>query len=326
MVAETISNKPNAVGTFTLSGADSAVPGARTVTSQYADGDQLTGRVQNTDASMFEEAVYQFTASGTTLTRVTVTHSSNANAAVDFSGSATALVFTTGLPAKLAEGAIVAINDAISGLKIKWSTAMEIKIESGFAYVEQSGVVVELTSEQTINPTLSASAWHYVYLKTDGTCEVSTTAPVVYSGAARSKNSAGQKYRLLGQFKTDASSNIYEFTHKPESNSWFYPRAGDAIYRVLSNGKETTPTQVALSNFMPSFSTLAWLKLSNTDTGNGFVVGDGRTTADSFFVVAATVRSSGLFITNSAQQGSYFFSSTPTGGAYIDIMGYVAGR
>ena len=326
---ETASNKPNASTAFNLPG--SADTGFRTFASQCSDGDTVEIRAQNSDGSLWEEGLYTFT-TGTpdTLVRTTVYDSSNSGSAVDFSGSASDVYITIAITGRDLNDLNNSIKNHIAGLKVKWNSNTQIAVEAGSAYVEESISVVELASEQTINPSLSASSWHYVYLKTDGTCEVSTTAPTAYSGAAMSKNTSGQKYRLVGQFRTDSSSNILEFTHEPSIDSWLYPRAAHIpTYRVLSNGKATTSTQVSLATLIPPVSRAAWLKASSTETTEQVTIGDGRTLSDisyGFFTVVALVRSSGLFPTDSTQHISYIFSSTPTGGFYIDVLGYSAGR
>lgn len=326
-VGETASNKPGAGAAFTLSGA--APTAFRTFASQHSANDLLSYRADNFTAggSAWEEGVGTYTAG--TLTRTLVTASSNANAAVDFATPNLNVEIREAWTADLARAGEVADLPFINGLVVSWNSATQIAVSTGAAYVEKANKIVECTSVQTLNPTLSASAWHYVYLKDDGACEVSTTAPAVaFFGTARSKNTAGQEYRWIGQFRTDASSQIYEFKHDIASNRWLYPLAASSVYRVLATGQAITSTTFSCAAFVPPQSQIVGVKVSNTDASQGCTLGDGRTVSSSvgFFAVAAGVRSVFDLPLNASQQGSYIFGAAPTGGAFVDIMSYVVGR
>lgn len=292
------------------------------------NGARLPCVVESTAGWMVGVATYA-TGSPNTITFSSILASSNSGAAVDFSSGGN-VTFSIQPLSKYGISSELLFKPYVAGLEISWSTVTQIKVGVGAAYVEKAGYVVEVTSEQTVNPTLSASAWHYVYLKHDGTIDVSTTAPATaYFGKACSKNSAGNEYRWIGQFRTDASSNIYEFIHSAQHNRWIYPLAGDSsIYRVLATGQATTSTTVALSGFAPPQARLACCKFSNSDSTASVYIADGRTASSTavFFLLGAGIRSSADVPINSSQQISYIFSATPTGGFFLDILGYFVGR
>ena len=84
-VQEIATNKPNAATAFNL--PTSAGTGFRTFAAAYANADQLPYLA--TDGTAWESGIGTFTTGGTnTLVRTTILESSNSNAAVDFSGSA----------------------------------------------------------------------------------------------------------------------------------------------------------------------------------------------------------------------------------------------
>lgn len=324
-VKETASNKPNASTAFNLPG--SAATGFRTFATAYANADQLPYHATN--GTDWESGVGTFTTgSPNTIVRTTILESSNADAAVDFSAGADIELFVE-WPSSAGFDADEVKLSYISGLTITCNSATQIAVSDGSAYVDVAKKVIKTTSTQTIDPTLSASSWHYVYLKGDGTIDVSTTAPSSpYIGSARSKNSTGNEFRFLGAFRTNASSQILKFYQR--GNHYLYPLAIDsAIYRLLSNGKATTSTLVSLASVVPPMSQYVSVKVSNTDATQNLSVGDGDTTQTGsvgYFSVAGNLRVNLLLPLNATQQMAYVFSAAPSGGAFVDVLGYVMER
>ena len=98
LVKEVATNKPTGAQTFAISGT--AVTNFRSFASAYTNGDVIPVFASNADNSMWEES--ECTLSTGVLTRTTILKSSNANAAVDFSGSATDVTLkVTSLTAKV---------------------------------------------------------------------------------------------------------------------------------------------------------------------------------------------------------------------------------
>jgi hypothetical protein len=329
-VREVASNKPNAASSFSLVGnvstnCQSFVSAfTSTTTSEFM-------AVNGTDWESFEGT---FTPGTGTLSRGTLLASSTGSA-IDWSGGGDVTVFCTQSSKTLNDliNLLLTERNYISGLTVNWISNTQIQVTVGQAYVEQAESVIQLLADQTITPTLSASTWHYIYLKSDGSCEVSTTAPIIFYGSAKSKNSAGNKWRCIGQFVTNASSQILEFQHNPSASKWTYPRAGDTPYRLISNTTTTVTLQQSLAVLVPPFCNLVTLKLSNNATsggGAGWLIGDGRTpiaTTTCFFIVANGVRSSGDFPCNDSQQVSHMYSGVPAGGGgFLDVLGYIVGR
>jgi hypothetical protein len=331
-VKEVASNKPNASTAFNL--PDSAPAGFQSFDAAFASG--ATPECMATNGTAWESFIGTFTAgSPDTLARTTLLASSTGSA-IDWSAGGDVTVFCTQSAKMLNDlsNLLLVEKNYISGLTVNWISNTQIQVTVGQAYVEQAGLVIQLTADQTITPTLSASTWHYIYLKSDGTCEVSTTAPVIFYGTAKSKDSAGNKWRLVGQFVTNASSQILEFQHNQSVSKWTYPKAGDtAVYRLINNTVTTTTLQQSLASLVPPFSNLVTLKLSNSATsggGSGWLISDGRTpvsSANSFFAVANGVRSSGDFPCDDSQRISHMYSAVPAGGGgYLDVLGYMVGR
>lgn len=331
-VKEVASNKPNASTAFNL--PDSAPIGFQSFDSAFATNDTL--EYMATNGTDWESGIGTFTAgSPDTLARTTLLASSTGSA-IDWSSGGDVTVFCTASSKTLNDltNLLLTEKNYISGLTVNWISNTQIQVTVGQAYVEQAGLVIELTADQTITPSLSASEWHYVYLMSNGSCEVSTTAPVIYYGTAKSKNSAGNKWRCIGQFVTNSSSQIIEFQHNPTVSKWTYPKASDvATYRLINSTTTTTTLQQSLSSLVPSFCNLVTLKIANSATsgsGVGWLIGDGRTPITSttaFFIVANGVRSSGDFPCNDSQQISHMYAAAPTGGGgFLDVLGYVVGR
>lgn len=328
-VKEVASNKPNASTAFDL-------PNSSPVSFQPFDTAYNTSGTMEcmaTNGTDWESFIGTFTSGSPDTLARTELLSSSTGSFIDWSSGGDVTIF--GTPSSKEFNSLhTASRSYISGLSVDWNSATAITVKQGAAFVEEADKVIALVSDQAISPTLSASTWHYIYLKSDGTCEVSTTAPIVYNGAAKSKNSAGNKWRCVGQFVTNASSQIHEFQHNPSVSKWTYPKAGDtAIYRLISNTTTTTTLQQSVASLVPPFSNLVTLKLSNNATsggGSGWLISDGRTpvsATNSFFAVANGVRSSGDFPCNDSQQISHMYASTPSGGGgYLDVLGYMVGR
>jgi hypothetical protein len=332
-VKEVASNKPNASTPFNL--PDSAPTSFQSFDSAFTSADTM--ECLATNGTAWESFIGTFTSgSPDTLTRTTLLASSTGSS-IDWSSGGDVTVFCTTSSKTLNDliNLLLIEKNYISGLTVNWISNTQIQVTTGQAYVEQVESVIQLAADQTITPSLSASTWHYIYLKSDGTCEVSTTAPVIFYGTAKSKNSAGNKWRCVGQFVTNASSQILEFQHNPSVSKWTYSKAGDGtVYRLISNTTTTTTLVQSLAAFVPPFCNLVTFKLSNIATsggGTGWWIADGRTPitagVNSFFSVANGVRASGDFPCNDSQQISHIFGAAPVGGGgFLDILAYIAGR
>lgn len=98
-------------------------------------------------------------------------------------------------------------------------------------------------------------------------------------------------------------------------------------FRALSAGTATTATAVDLSAVIPMTAKIGYMRLLSTGsvivsfgpTSNvtGAALGVGSSTQTSFL---------GQFPLTASQQYYYKFASAPSGGAYIDVYGYVFER
>lgn len=221
----------------------------------------------------------------------------------------------------------------LSGLNLVWTSNTGFTVTSGAAYTEGLGTVIELAADSPQTPTLTANAWYYVYLYVNvGTpsIEVSTTAPASpYRGNARSK-SGDTSRRFIGSFRTNASSQIFNFI-RVGNTVWYRCELGAAPHRVLSNGSNTSQTNISLSAVVPPTSRLCYMRglnyATNTAAGAYTAVSDGT--------FSGPVNGGYLFYTpnqtpihafhpvDSSGNITYWYAAAPTGGNFfVDVQAY----
>lgn len=225
----------------------------------------------------------------------------------------------------------------IDGLMLQWVSATALTVATGSAYIEGSGKIVPSSAAiAKAGLALSASTWYHVYLYLNaGTpdVEIVTTAPVVYSGTARSKTGDTSR-RYLGSVLTDGAGNLYNFLHVANRMQWRLD-PGAAPFRVLSGGVATVATSVSLAGAVPVTSRLAQLRLINLAT-NAAILRVGTSDDSSAAGIAAINQSpagstvSQAFLDlpiDSSQAIEYNFTAAPAGsGAFIDVYGYTYER
>ncbi len=134
-----------------------------------------------------------------------------------------------------------------------------IQITPVVAFIESLGYAIA-ASPGALTFAAGASSKSHLYLKSDGTLEDSTTAPVAFAtaaGTARSK-SGDTTRRYLCSFFTDGSSHIYPFTMTESGNgigviSYTTPSLTAAPYTAVINGHNTSfpGTEVDFSGIVP---------------------------------------------------------------------------
>lgn len=219
----------------------------------------------------------------------------------------------------------------IDGLKMEWVSGTQIRFTSGSAYIPSLGRALALTAALTKSPSLAASTWYHAYLYSNaGTpdVEVSTTAPdTPYSGTARAKTGDTSR-RYIGSFRTNASSQVYDFDHNWQKGEVMYRLPG-TLFRVLSNGSATTATTVACATAIPVTSKSVYGRVLNLSTSANLIVGPGDaaiTTNDYFLGVSFGGQAVVAFLpTDSSQQLRYLMSAAQSG-AYIDAYGFAYER
>ena len=222
-------------------------------------------------------------------------------------------------------------EDYITGLRLEWVSASSVKVNPGAVWVSGYGRLRVSTAITVTGISLGASAWGHVYLYSNAgvaTVEVVTTAPVSYFGPAWQKTGVATR-RYLGSVRTDASGNVYNFTHNPQTNFIRY-RANQflAPFRVLSNGVATSATDVDCSGVVPvTLGGVAYFRVDNQSSASAVYFG----ASDGFTPSAAggedgvgTLRDTRVFLTmNSSRVLKYIFGSAPGGaGAYVEVHGY----
>lgn len=218
----------------------------------------------------------------------------------------------------------------IAGLQLEWVSTTQVKIKTGSAQIQSTGEIVTLSTDSTISPTLSASAWHYCYLYLSSgtpTVECVTTAPdTPWIGNARSKASAtGRRY--IGAIRTNGSSQIYEFYHNSITGYYQWGEVTTSSpFRVCGASpacQSTTEAPVSVASVVPATSRLAQLRMINTEAvggQNSFIRSRTggpnelqlRVNSDLITPIALT-SSQGLY---------YIYSATPTGSTFIDVIGF----
>lgn len=229
----------------------------------------------------------------------------------------------------------LALKGYKAGLAISWVSGTQVKVGVGVAHIESTDSLVQLTSEQTLTPSLSASSFHYIYLTSTGTVEVSTTAPAApYYGFARSKTSDSSR-RCIGFFLTDSSSSIQNFFYNVTSGEfkWLVNNTLSP-YRVLTGGTanggtSTTLTDVDCSAVIPPICNLVKMHVFsyNTPAGTNLFLGAsgstrGTNNVNTYATINPATEPTHTIPVNSSRIFGYIFNLSPSpGAAYIDIEG-----
>lgn len=231
------------------------------------------------------------------------------------------------------------LQGVISGLELEWVSTTQIKVKSGLCHIQNGDIIIKLASDSTKTlSSLSANTWYYLYaFESSGALdwEWSTTAPASpYFGNARSMTS-NQTRRLIGLFKTGASSQIFKFIHNSLSGEYNYQERYDASpFRILAAGNQTSFTTVSAAAVVPPIADLTLMRILNYSDG-----GANSSTGAIYITIPSDTSTNRLIINpngdtttsvgvNGSQQISYRLSVAPTGfgGAYIDTKSFFMKR
>jgi len=236
----------------------------------------------------------------------------------------------TGAEVELGGGALSA--DFITGLNIEWTSTTSITVRKGSAYVESATAVIALAADSTVSPTLAASGWVYVYLKSDGTIQTSTTAPTTpYNAFARSKT-GDTAQRYLGAIKTNGSSLIINFQMLKNGMVLYRDQPFIAPNRILTNGTATTETSVDASGAVPIGARAALMLFYNTHASVNAFLGTSEDNiaipgSNGIQVAPWNQRLVTTMPLDANQDLTYAYSSSPGGtGLYMDVCGYYLDR
>lgn len=224
----------------------------------------------------------------------------------------------------------------LAGAKMIWNSATGVSVGVGLCYA-QNGDFINITSALTASGlSLSASTWYHIYVYLSaGTpaMEVVTTLPVAWKGNAYSKTGDTSR-RYIGSIKTDASGNVYKFTHNVDSNYIAYNkfRSDTSPFRVLTGGVATTATSVSLAGIIPITSVMALVRFTNLADKTIYSSDDNGvgSTQNCVALTGGNVSAQTAFIQHpldASQQFWYVYLSAPTvGAAYLDVLGYYFNR
>lgn len=214
----------------------------------------------------------------------------------------------------------------IEGLIPEWVSATSIKLGTGSAYIPGLGRNQVVDTALTLTGiSLTASAWYYLYLYNNAgvaAIELVTTAPAAsYTGKARTKTGDATR-RFMGAFKTDASSQLFQF--QLDATGWLsWIAAVNAVpFRVLNGGVQTTPVAFSLSAAVPLTSSSALLNIS--PNGGSTLLYYATALTMIIRQQVQTAVSTGLpFPVDATQRIGY---AVTAGSTVIDVCGYLNER
>lgn len=220
----------------------------------------------------------------------------------------------------------------IDGLKMVWVSGTALTVTSGAAYIPSLGRVVRASADiAKTGLSLAANTWYHVYLWLNGSTpdiEIVTTAPdAPYNGTARTKTGDTSR-RYVGSVRTNASGGILNFQVVGGKMLYQEPEIN---LRVLSAGVATTETPVSLATRAPVTAPAAALRVDNNSPdqfvhfGNSIDSASGPPTGS---ITSSRPGQIGFFDfpLNSAQELTYWYSASTTGGLYLSVMGYIYDR
>lgn len=221
--------------------------------------------------------------------------------------------------------------DYISGLKMVWNSANSLSVTSGAAYISSLGRVVRLGAAANLaGLVLAASTWYHLYLYLNAgapAIECVPTAPAAaYYGTARTKTGDTSR-RYIGSVVTDASGNLLKFSFF--NNQVFYlEKLG--VREVLVGGQATTATPFSVAPLVPVTASAVMLCANNADTSVLAVVDSADMNYSPGTARWMEVPTQDKFTfpipVPSSQNLSYYYSATPTGALYVEVVSYFFDR
>jgi len=222
----------------------------------------------------------------------------------------------------------------IEGLTIEYVSPNSIRVTAGAAYIPSLDRVLEMSSAITKSGlSLTASAWHRVYLHLNGSTpdiEIATTAPAApYNGTARTKAGDSSR-RYLGAFKTDSSGAIIGFDSLPGGLRLYrISSASFGNFQILNGGTSTSPVDLDCSAYIPATSQLGYFQLQINAGSLTNMMPSGVTASAVADLVVTRGASIGLCVgacrIGNAQKVAYQANDTSST-TYVWIKGYYEDR
>ena len=219
----------------------------------------------------------------------------------------------------------------IDGLQMQWVSATAVTVSSGRAYIPSLGYYLDAPNAISLTGlALAASTFYHLYLYNNaGTpaLECVTTAPAApYSGTARAKTGDTSR-RYIGSVLTDASANIYNFTHLTLAGSIRYLTSIFAAPFQVVNGTASVPTSVSCAGVIPVTGKNAALSYANNDTVVTVLLGNSisppNNSAIAFLSQLGKVSTlDGEIPVDGSQAFQYTFVVAPTSNFIARVRGY----
>lgn len=222
------------------------------------------------------------------------------------------------------------------GLEPFWNSASSVGVRAGAAYIEGAGKIIATSADLTLTGlALTASAWSHLYVYNNAgvlALEVSSTAPVAYSGTARSKTGDNSR-RYVGSVLTDASGNIYNFAYSDIDGAVKWENSiADAPFLVISLGRATTATNIACAGCVPVTAKTAIIIMATpggtADAAIGNSAMTGALSSTNYLqYVGVGVQTTHFTALDSSQRFSYrMTATTSSSGFYARVCGYILER
>lgn len=217
----------------------------------------------------------------------------------------------------------------IRGLTVDWDSNTQIRITHGACYVPGATGAGQATTETVLTPTRAASTWYYVYANKVGsslTFESSTTSSTRYFGESRHMT-GDQGKRLIGTYRTDASSNIIR--QSMDGSGWvrYETNMGVSPLQVATNQQQTTSTNISCANVVPPAARVAEITIDTYHTANSLLIANPNmgSVSSTNWLHWLNVDNSGykgMFKLDASQQFNYIFTGAPGAGAWFHVSGY----
>ncbi|CAO3300294.1 hypothetical protein [Stenotrophomonas maltophilia] len=206
----------------------------------------------------------------------------------------------------------------ISGLKLTRTSVNVVTVGTGAAHIPGTSRIAALAAPVSKTVSGPASSWLHGYIfESNGVADVEwvTIAPAApYFGSARSKSGDSSR-RYIGSIRTNASSQVVNFTHNPINGNVRYLSDINAQI-ALTGGKATTTTEVSLAPFVPVTAGVADIFaetgvndlafISNPDAGS-------VASAAILFFVRASQQVAGAIALSANQRLTYMLGPATTG-------------
>lgn len=213
----------------------------------------------------------------------------------------------------------------ITGLSVTYNGPASIIIGSGAAYVQSVNRIVNVPANVTLSGlTLTANTWYYVYLISDGTFEITTTAPVIYKGAARNNGTTSR--RFLSSIRSSGTANTLFNFHSFGDRTYWLENTSPAPFRVASGVGGTAVNTIDTSAVVPPPSRAAAIRLIHAGTTGVMQISNPNTSGIFAALVAGQSYVTDVSL-NAARAFTIQFSGSPGGsGGLADVYGFVEER